>query len=300
MNRSEDTSGPPASAPEVLPPTASVPCVGCGYELRGLASDALCPECARPVRLSRALVAGEIAAGRIEELVGALRTAYFTALAWTLLTAGSQFIAFFASAILPSAGPVALAVVLSGCAGLGWWFAGAMRRLATAADGLGASDDLAPKLARAVWTAWVLAGIATLLAIFFIVRAIPSPAIAEVLKPSEVWLRRAWTIAFLVLLGVHVHAMAPVLSYFVRQAENLKIIELLRTLTKVLPWIIGAMIVHIVISASGWKGIPYIHLLGLAFWGCVFVIFRYLKCLRRTAGELRRRGEGDLTKSVIG
>jgi hypothetical protein len=252
------------------------------------------------VRLSRALVAGEIAAGRIEELVGALRTAYFTGLAWTLLTAGAQFIAFIANAALPKAGPVALAVVLAGCAGLGWWFAGSLRRLAAGADGLGATEDIAPKLARGVWTARVLAGIATFLAIFVIVRAIPSPALAEVLGPSEVWLRRAGTIAFLVLLGVHVHALAPVLSYFVRQAENLKIIELLRTLTKVLPWIIGAMVVHIVISASGWKGIPYVHLLGLAFWGCVFVIFRYLKCLRRTGEELCRRGEGDLTKSVIG
>src|SRR4051794_20030737 len=48
--KASSTAAATATAPVVVP--SDVPCLKCGYNLRGLAASGLCPECAEPIARS--------------------------------------------------------------------------------------------------------------------------------------------------------------------------------------------------------------------------------------------------------
>ncbi|MDX2131509.1 MAG: hypothetical protein SFY69_05615 [Planctomycetota bacterium] len=276
----------------VLPPTASVPCVGCGYELRGLPGDAVCPECARPVSESRALVAGELPAGRVIELAALLRRMH-TIGWWSISLAWGAFaVAFVVAALMAGGREVVLFAVMTVSAALAWWFVRTLRDVRPALSDIAERHHLEVRLRRTEISAGAVAAIATVTAIIAGLRIVPSPLVGNVLPVIEPWVEQVRSLGFLVLLWVHVAAMAPVLSFLMRQTENRAAVESLQRLMRAVPWIIGLVAANWVVRVTKLNevhGLQVLGLLGLAFWGVVFIVYRYLGLLQRSAKDLRSR-----------
>lgn len=135
MYRLDDSLSAPTSAGQVQRVTDDVRCARCGYELRGLAVNQRCPECAAPVQNSMQAEMLDFAAPEfLDRLMrGALlaRISAIVALCTVAITA-VLFIVALAVGITSGAPPAAIMVALAiiwligplacgGSAVIGWW-----------------------------------------------------------------------------------------------------------------------------------------------------------------------------------